>query len=65
MASFVLPAAPDFTPGLQNGGSWLGWVQIDARVVPHVLSVRDIFSHSPPGFSTGRSVCQKISLLRV
>ncbi len=65
MASLVLRAAPDITPGLQNSNSWLGLVQLTTSPIPQFISVRDIPSHSPPGFSTGRSVCQKDSLLRI
>ncbi len=65
IASLVLPAAPDSTPGLQSGSSWVGLAYLNAPAAPQLISLRDVLSHSPPGFSTGRALLQKQALLRI
>ncbi len=63
MASVVLPATPDVTPGLQNGNKWVGLGYFHSSVTARLVLLRDALTHSPPGLSAGRILLQKESLL--
>jgi len=63
--SFLVPAGNQTPPDLQA---------LACRIFPSVpitlfadgpIASLDTSSHSPPGFSTGRTICQKQSLLRI
>ena len=65
VASLVPVAAPDITPGLQNGTPVTGLPCLLGGTAIRSVPVRDMLSHSPPGLSTGRSLLQRESLLRI
>ena len=64
VASLVPVAAPDITPGLQNGTPVTGLPCLLGGTAIRSVPVRDMLSHSPPGLSTGRSLLQRETLLR-
>ena len=62
---FLVAAGSQVAPDVQ---SLAGRVLPLASLIPAAdppLSPLDTSSHSPPGFSTGRIICQKQSLLRI
>lgn len=65
MASVVLPATPDVTPGLQKGSKWVGLGYFHRSMTARLVPLRDALTHSPPGLSSGRILLQKESLLRI
>ena len=64
-ASVVPVAAPDTTPGLQNGALVTGLPYLLGGAATRFVPVRDMLSHSPPGLPAGRVLLQKESLLRI
>jgi hypothetical protein len=66
LAATVVPmAAPDRTPGLQNGTPVSGLPYLLRGTAIRSVPIRDMLSHSPPGLVTGRLLLQKESLLRI
>jgi len=65
MANLVAHGAPVITSGLPGGAHWAAVTVFISSSVPQVVRFSDKLSHSPPGFSTGRTLCRNISLLRV
>lgn len=62
---FLIPAGGQAAPNLL---SLAGEVLLFASLIPAVnpaVPLLDTSSHSPPGISTGRMICQKQSLLRI
>ncbi len=60
-------AAPGFhvLPGLDSGSAWAVPTNFVRLFPNHSDPLREAFCHSPPPYSTGRTICQKESLLRI
>lgn len=65
LASTVLRAGPDLTSGLESAMAVAAPASFISLTVGGPLASPAALSHSPPGFSTGRIICQKESLLRI
>ena len=64
LAGGLTPSGPDVVPGLQATAS----IVFSPSCVPNLVRTGQLSatrSHSPPGDLSGRSICQKESLLRI
>ncbi len=64
-ASFMITVAPNVTPSLESRTGWAVRINLVSHIPTPLITRRDILSHSPPGFATGRMLCQKKAVLLI